>query len=79
MKWKSGCWAEKGNRMDVSSCPYEDEGLCTYAFRQANVSSGIHDHFLGIWRGLELPPECSTEPASPVDPNSDAMELDDGI
>ena len=58
LKWKSNNWLWKGDTQAVSlltHCPYQLEGLCTYACRQANVFDDIHDHFLGIWTGLELP------------------------
>ena len=79
LEWKAKDWLRKGDPEAVTSltsCPYKTEGLCAYACRQAGVFRDIRDHFLGIWTGLELPREHLTEPVHPVDPNSDAMELD---
>jgi len=76
--WKSNDWLQKGDSKVVSAltdCPHQLEGLRAYACRQANVFSDIHNHFLGIWMGLELPREHLTEPIHFVD-SSDAMELD---
>ena len=79
LKWKYWAWLRKGDRQLVSSlteCPYQREGLCGYACRQAGIFSNIHNHFLGIWKGLELPREHLTEPIYPFDLGLDAMELD---
>jgi hypothetical protein len=81
LKWKSNNWLQKGDTQVISSltqCPYQLEGLRAYACRQANVFSDIHDHFLGIWMGLELPREHMIESVYPVSLGSDAMELDGG-
>lgn len=79
LKWKSNVWLRKGSTTTISSlttCPYQLEGLRAYACRQSQVSLDIHNHFLGIWKGLELPREHLTEPIYAVDLNPDAMELD---
>lgn len=79
MKWKSNDWLEKGDLDLISSltdCPYKLDGLRAYACRQADVFNGLYDHFLGIWKGLNLPHEHLTEPIHPLDPNVDMMELD---
>lgn len=79
LKWKSWDWLRKGDRKLISSlttCPYQLEGLRAYACRQADVFSNIHNHFLSIWKGLELPREHLTEPIYPIDLSVDAMELD---
>lgn len=79
LRWKSDDWSRKGGAEAISSlttCQYQLEGLHAYAFRQARVFHDIHDHFLGIWKGLELPREHLTEPVYPVDLGPDAMELD---
>ena len=77
-KWKSNAWLQKGNSQVVSSlttCPFQIEGLVAYACRQAAVFSNLHNHFLGIWKGLEIPREYLSEPLYLVD-DSDMMELD---
>ena len=79
LKWKSDNWLEKGNLQAISSltnCPHQLKGLHAYAYRQANVFGDIHDHFLRIWKGLELPREHLAEPIYPVNLDSDVMELD---
>lgn len=79
LKWKSNDWLQRGNTETVSSlttCPYKLEGLHAYARRQAQVFRDLHDHFLGIWKGLKQPREPLVEPIHPVDLDSDAMELD---
>jgi len=79
LKWRSDGWLLKGYSQLISSltgCPHQLEGLRAYACRQANVFSDIHNHFLSIWKGLELPREHLAEPIYPVDLTSDAMELD---
>jgi hypothetical protein len=79
LKWKSHNWLQKGDANVVAllaACPYQLEGLEAYACRQAYVFRDIHDHFLGIWKGLELPREHLDEPAHPADLGPDAMELD---
>ena len=77
LKWKSRDWLRKGGIRLVSSltdCPLQLEGLSAYACRQADVFSSIHNHFLGVWKGLEPPREHLTEPSYPAD-LSLAMEL----
>lgn len=79
LKWKSYDWLQNGDRGLISAlttCPYQLEGLRAYACRQADVFTNIHDHFLGIWKGLELPREHLTELIYPADFTLDAMELD---
>ena len=78
LKWKSNAWLRKGDSKVVlhTACPYQLDGLQAYASRQAGVFSGLHNHFLGIWKGLELPREYLTELLYLID--SDAMELDVG-
>lgn len=79
LKWKSGDWSKKGSADAISSlttCPFQLEGLCAYAYRQAGVFRDVHNHFLGIWKGLELPREHLAEPAYPAYLSSDVMELD---
>jgi hypothetical protein len=79
LKWRSNDWLRKCDPAVVSSlttCSYQLEGLRAYGCRQANIFNNLHDHFLGIWKGLELPLEHLTEPIYPVDLNSDPMELD---
>ena len=78
LKWKSNIWLRKGDSEVVSltSCPYQLDGLRAYACRQAGVFSNIHNHFLGIWEGLELPREYLTEPLYLTDFEPDPMELD---
>ena len=79
LRWTSNNWSQRGNINVISSltvCPYQLEGLHAYACRQAHVFRDIHDHFLGIWKGLELPREHLVEPTYPADLGPDAMELD---
>ena len=79
LKWRSDNWSQKGNFGVISPltpCPYQLKGLHAYACRQAGVFLNIHDHFSGIWKGLELPRDHLTEPIYPADLNPDAMELD---
>jgi hypothetical protein len=79
LRWKSNDWLQAGNPQNISvltDCPYEAEGLHAYACRQANVFSNIHNHFLGVWKGLELLREHLTEPIYTLDVGSDIMELD---
>ena len=81
LKWKSGNWSQKGSAESISSlttCPYQLEGLRAYAHRQASVFSDIHNHFLGVWKGIELPQEHLIEPTYPADLSSDAMQELDG-
>jgi hypothetical protein len=78
LKWKSEDWSRKGDdnlTASLATCPFLLEGLHAYAYRQAGVFRDIHNHFLGIWKGLELPREHLTEPFYPAD-SFDAMELD---
>lgn len=79
MKWKSNNWFLKGDTTAISSlttCPYLLEGLRAYACRQARVFHDVHNHFLDVWKGLELPKEHLTEPAHLIGLDWDAMELD---
>lgn len=79
LKWKSNDWSRKGSADFISSlatCPYQLEGLHAYACRQANVFRNIHNHFLGIWTGLELPREHLDETSYPADLSPGAIELD---
>ena len=79
LKWKSDNWSRKGSTDSISSlttCLYQLEGLHAYAHRQVSVFCDIHNHFLGIWKGLELPQEYLAEHVHPADLTSDAMELD---
>ena len=81
LRWKSNDWLCKGDHRIVSSlatCPFHLEGLRAYSSRQAHVYGDLHNHFLGIWRGLELPREHLAERFQPADLSSDAMELDGG-
>jgi hypothetical protein len=81
LRWRSSDWLLKGDAQVTSSlthCPYQLEGLHAYASRQASVFKAIHDHFLGIWTGLELPWEHLIEPIHPISLDSDAMQLDGG-
>ena len=77
--WRSDNWRRKGDTKVISAltnCPQLLDGLHAYAERQARVFRDIHDHFLGIWKGFELPREPLTEPAPPLGRDEDAMELD---
>ena len=79
LQWKSNDWFQRGDAVDISSpttCPYLAEGLLAYACRQAHVFRDIHNHFLGIWKGFELPREQLMEPACSVGLEWDTMELD---
>ena len=79
LKWRSDDWLEKGSPQAIpllTDCPYQLEGLRAYACRQASVFTDIHKHFLGIWKGLELPREHLNEPIYPINLDSDVMELD---
>jgi len=79
LKWKSEDWLRKGDHQIISSltsCPLQLEGLRAYACRQADIFDNIRNHFLGIWKGLELPREHLAEPFHPTYLGSDAMELD---
>lgn len=79
LRWKSKNWLQKGNQKVISSlttCPYQLEGLHTYASRQAHIFNALREHFTGIWSGLELPRECLTEYTHAARLNSDLMELD---
>ena len=79
LKWKSDSWLRKGDTRAISlltTCPKVLEGLHAYACRQACVFRDLHDHFLGIWKGLELPRECLTETASPAGLDQIPMDLD---
>lgn len=80
LEWKSDDWSQKGDARIISpltSCLHQLEGLRAYAFRQASVFRDIHDHFMGIWKGLELPREHLTERIYPADLGPDAMDLDE--
>ena len=80
LKWKSKDWFHKGEHGTISSlatCPFQLEGLRAYSSRQAHVYSDLHNHFLRIWKGLELPQEHLAEPFQPADLSLVAMELDD--
>jgi hypothetical protein len=79
LKWKSKDWLRKDDEQlldSLTQCPLQFEGLRAYAHRQAHVFSDLHNHFLGIWTGLELPREHLNEPFYPADLSLDAMELD---
>ena len=79
LNWMSNDWSQKGITSTISSlttCPHKLKGLHAYACRQAHVFCDIHDHFFGIWKGLELPQERLTEPTYPVDLGLDVVELD---
>ena len=79
LKWKSKDWLQKGDHQVVSSlttCPFQLEGLCAYACQQADVFRDIHGHFLGIWKGLELPREHLSESFNHADLGFEAMEVD---
>jgi hypothetical protein len=78
LKWRSKDWLRKGEHAvsSLTTCHFQLEGLHAYARRQADVFSNIHDHFLGIWKGLELPQEHLTEPFHLPDLSLDAMEMD---
>ena len=51
LKWRSLFWTMKFNRSSQSPLC---EGLNVYAFRQADVFTSIHDHFLSLWQGLKV-------------------------
>lgn len=53
LKWKSSSWAAKSVKSDQSSSSPLHEGLNAYAFRQADVFTSLHDHFLSLWHGLK--------------------------
>ena len=79
LEWKSDDWLRKGDMTTISSltaCPKLLEGLHAYAHRQARVFRDLHDHFLGIWKGFELPREHLTEPAPPTGLDRIPMDLD---
>lgn len=79
LKWKCRDWLRKSSEQvtsSLASCPLQLEGLRAYACRQANVFSSIHNHFLGVWKGLELPRKHLAEPLYPADLSMDSMELD---
>ena len=79
LKWKSKDWLKKGDERLISSlaqCPLQLEGLRAYAYRQAHVFSDLHNHFLGMWKGLELPREHLNAPFHPADLSLEAMEVD---
>jgi hypothetical protein len=79
LRWKSNDWLDNGDPRAITllaKSPDHLEGLHAYACRQANVYIDLHDHFLGIWSGLELPREYLTEPDHPLDLHSDVMEMD---
>ena len=78
LKWKSKDWLRKGDHRisSLTVCPFRLEGLRAYSSRQAHVYDDLHNHFLGIWKGLELPREHLAEPLQPTHLSSDAMELD---
>lgn len=79
LRWKSSNWLQNGDPHTVSlltKCPHRLEGLRAYACRQANVFSNIHNHFLSVWKGLEVPREHLAEPIYPLDLDSDIMQLD---
>ena len=79
LKWKSKDWLKRGNERLISSLtqsPLQLEGLRAYAHRQANVFSDLHNHFLGIWKGLEFPREHLDAPFHPTDLSLDEMEVD---
>jgi hypothetical protein len=76
LKWKSKGWLQKGDGQPLSTCPFLLEGLHAYAHRQAHVFCDLHNHFLGIWTGLELPRQHLSEHFHPTDLCLDAMELD---
>ncbi|KAF9782642.1 hypothetical protein BJ322DRAFT_1022239 [Thelephora terrestris] len=70
LRWKSNDWLRNGDPHTISpltDCPYQLEGLRAYAYRQANVFGDIHDHFLSVWKGLELPREHLAEPIYSLD------------
>ncbi|KAF9780638.1 hypothetical protein BJ322DRAFT_1023868 [Thelephora terrestris] len=75
MQGKPGGW-RRVLIFSLATCQYQLEGLRAYVCWQADIFNGIHNHFLGIWEGLELLQEHLTEPTYPVDLDSDAMELD---
>lgn len=78
-KWKSRDWLQKGNSQIISSlatCPLWLKGLRAYAYWQVDVFASIHNRALSIWKGLEIPPECLTEPFYPANLSLDTMELD---
>ena len=80
LDWRSKDWHRKGDHQVISSlaiCPFQLEGLSAYACRQADIFRKMHEHFLGIWRGLEQPREHLNEPLSRADLSFDAiMEVD---
>lgn len=79
LKWRSNTWLRKADDSTltlITACPHQFDGLRAYACRQASVFSNLHNHFLGIWKGLELPREYLTEPLYLTDFDPDAMELD---
>lgn len=79
LMWKSDDWFRKGDTrvtLSLTNCPYQAEGLRAYACRQASVFNDIHNHFLGIWKGLESPREHLLESVHPINLDSDGMELD---
>ena len=79
LSWKSDDWLQKGDLCVISSltrCPLQLEGLRAYLCWQANVFTDIHNHFLSIWQGLELPREHLTESIHPLAQDSDVMQMD---
>ena len=79
LRWKSKDWFGKGYHRTIppfATCPFQLEGLRAYSSRQAHVYSDLHNHFLGIWKGTELPREHLAELFRPADLSLVAMELD---
>lgn len=81
-KWRSANWSARASSSALKAPPPSPlviEGLAAYAFRQADVFTSLHDHFLSLWRGFTVADASADQPPLvPAQVAEDEMQGIDG-
>ena len=81
LKWKSANWSAKVSLSAFKTPPPSPlvlEGLAAYAFRQADIFTSLHDHFLSLWRGFTVADASADQPPLVPTQIEDEMQGVDG-
>ena len=65
LKWKSANWSAKVSLSAFKMTPPSLlvlEGLAAYAYRQADIFTSLHDHFLSLWHGFAVADALADQP-----------------